>query len=125
MTISVNGTPSASDDRCEGSVCVLGPGPYLEVTVAPGAEAIEMAGAQLSRHDRDAVEPAIDEVRTAGAANVVVSRTTAPSIAVIDDDVLEVRGPDVHPVDSHGGGDSMTGALATAQRGRRLGLVAD
>lgn len=43
-----------------------------------------------------------------------MSRSRAPSIAAIDDDLWELRGPDVEPVDSHGGGDSMTGALATA-----------
>ena len=68
----------------------------------------------LSGEERDDILRAIDDVRAAGAANVVVSRSRAPSVAAIDEDLWEVRGPDVEPVDSHGGGDSMTGAFATA-----------
>ena len=95
-------------------------GPPLDAVLAGGVDVLKVSDDQLRRdgylsgEDRDDVRRAIDKVRTAGASNVVVSRSRAPSIAAIDDAILELRGPDVDPVDSHGGGDSMTGALATA-----------
>jgi 1-phosphofructokinase len=95
-------------------------GDTLAAALAGGIDLLKVSDDQLrkdgylSGEDRDDILRAIDDVRQAGASNVVVSRSRAPTVAAIDDDLWELRGPDVEPVDSHGGGDSMTGALATA-----------
>lgn len=95
-------------------------GDALSAALAGGVDLLKVSDDQLRRdghlsgENREDILHAIEDVRRAGAANVVVSRSRAPSIAAIDDQLWELRGPDVDPIDSHGGGDSMTGALATA-----------
>lgn len=47
-----------------------------------------------------------------GAEHVVVSRADQPTFALLDGELLEVRGPDMQRVDHRGAGDSMTAGLA-------------
>lgn len=111
----------AEDVRRNGVTVVADlSGDTLAAALDGGVDVLKVSDDQLRKDgyltgdDRDDVRKAIATVREAGAADVVVSRTDAPSIAMIDGELLELSGPDVDPVDSHGGGDSMTGALATA-----------
>jgi 1-phosphofructokinase len=95
-------------------------GDLLRAALSGGVDLLKISDVQLrddgylSGDDADDVLQAIDRLKDEGAAQVVVSRGDAPSIAAFDGDIFEVKGPEIDPVDAHGGGDSMTGALATA-----------
>ncbi len=55
---------------------------------------------------------AMHQLRKDGAEAVVVSRAAQPALALVDDEVLEVRMPPLEPADPRGAGDSMTAGLA-------------
>ena len=48
-----------------------------------------------------------------GARHVVVSRAHEPTLALIDDRLVEVAGPSFQALDHHGGGNSMTAREAS------------
>lgn len=54
------------------------------------------------------------ELRERGVRNVVISRGHEPVLACLEGEWLEVEPPKVQAVETRGGGDSMTGALAYA-----------
>jgi 1-phosphofructokinase len=61
---------------------------------------------------------AMRSLRKDGAGLVVVSRAAEPALALVDDDVFAVRGPELEPTEPKGAGDSMTaGMVATLARG--------
>lgn len=61
---------------------------------------------------------AMHELRNQGAGTVVVSRADHPTLALVGDQVLAVRAPQLRPAESKGAGDSMTaGMVATLARG--------
>jgi 1-phosphofructokinase len=60
---------------------------------------------------------AIEQLHAAGAANVLVSRGPAPALASVDDELLQVIGPQFSALDHHGAGDSMFAAAGYALGG--------
>ena len=61
---------------------------------------------------------AMRSLRKDGAGMVVVSRAADPALALVDDDVLAVRAPELEPTEPKGAGDSMTaGIVATLASG--------
>ncbi|MFC7546121.1 1-phosphofructokinase family hexose kinase [Plantactinospora sp. GCM10030261] len=65
-------------------------------------------------HDDSAEEltRAMREMAGRGARTVVVSRAGEPALALIEDEVLEVRMPKLEAADPRGAGDSMTAGVA-------------
>lgn len=70
-------------------------------------------------------------LRDAGAANVVLSRSDQPALALVDDEVLMIHPPRLETIDTKGAGDSMTAGIAVAlargediRTGLRLGAAA-
>jgi 1-phosphofructokinase len=72
------------------------------------------AGGWLKKRSVDGVVNAIARLQKEGAVNVVVSRRSKPTIASMDGVLYLVKAPPVEIVDSRGGGDAMTAALAVA-----------
>jgi 1-phosphofructokinase len=69
------------------------------------------------RADDDSVRALTKAARAivdGGVELVVVSRAAEPTLAVCGDAELLVRGPSLEPVDTRGGGDSMTAGIAAA-----------
>jgi 1-phosphofructokinase len=68
----------------------------------------------LTGDDDAAVVDALERLVERGAANVVVSRSTEPSLAHFGGQVYRCEVPMLSTADHRGSGDSMTGALAVA-----------
>jgi 1-phosphofructokinase len=64
--------------------------------------------------DEAALFAAAEQLRAAGAKDVVVSHADQPTIALLGGDALRAEGPRVDAREPRGAGDSMTAALATA-----------
>jgi 1-phosphofructokinase len=99
-------------------------GDYLTAVLEGGPALIKVAHDELIASGRAAGEEprdlvaAMRELRSAGAAAVVVSRAAEPALALLGDDLLEVLMPRLEAADSRGAGDSMTaGAVAVLARG--------
>ncbi|OLF15500.1 phosphofructokinase [Actinophytocola xanthii] len=54
------------------------------------------------------------EIAETGVGLVVVSRAADPTLAVFDGEAVTMRAPSFEPVDTRGGGDSMTAGIAAA-----------
>lgn len=64
--------------------------------------------------DDAALVDAMDRLRQRGAAVVVVSRATAPTLVLADDGLRRVHVPTLQAADARGSGDAMTAALVAA-----------
>ena len=61
-------------------------------------------------------------LRAEGADTVIVSRAAEPALALVHDDVPEIRIPHLEPAETSGAGDSMTaGVVASLVAGRDIG----
>jgi 1-phosphofructokinase len=92
-------------------------GTALEGAIAGGVDVLKLSDEELVavRSLPGAalpdLEPAAQELRRAGAENVVVTRGELGALVVTGNDVLELRGPRFTALDPHGTGDSMFAAL--------------
>lgn len=90
----------------------------LDAALEGGVTFLKVAHDELIEDGRAAggepgqLVPAMRELRSAGAEVVVVSRGAEPALAWLPEGLHEVRSPSLHPVDTRGSGDSMTGAVA-------------
>ena len=101
--LSGNGRRVAADLSGEHLAAVVQGKPYfVKVSHSElGADAGDTAG----------LTEALWRLRADGAGAVVVSRAELPALALVKDDVLEVRMPRLEVADSRGAGDSMTAAV--------------
>jgi 1-phosphofructokinase len=102
-------------------------GDQLTAAVEGGLDILKVSHQELmdgGRADDDTEEAllaAMRELRADGASNVVVSRADKPTLAMLENRVLEVVVPLLQPADPRGGGDSMTAGLAVSMaRGEDL-----
>ncbi len=95
-------------------------GDQLRAALEGGVDVLKVSHDQLMENgritddDQDRVLEAMSQLRADGAVNVVVSRADQPTLALVDDTTVKVIVPPLQPVDTRGGGDSMTAGLATA-----------
>jgi 1-phosphofructokinase len=109
-----NGTPIAADLAGEHLNAVLEAKPtFIKVSDE------ELADDELAdKNDEASIVKAAQLLRDRGAEAVVVSRAEKPAIAVVDDEVYQVRIPKLTVRDEHGAGDSMTaGVVAVLAQG--------
>ena len=75
-------------------------------------EELESDGLVKDGADVGAVIEAMRRLRKDGCRDIVVSRAEDGPVALLGEELVEVRGPRLEAVDHRGAGDSMTGALA-------------
>jgi 1-phosphofructokinase len=80
-------------------------GEHLEAVLEGDPEFVK-----VSHEDVDDPRAALRQLREAGAGTVVISRAEKPALALVDDDVLEVRMPQLSTAEHRGAGDAMTAA---------------
>ncbi len=118
----------AEDVRANGTMVVADlSGDQLSAALEGGVDVLKVSDEQLmkdGRIDDDEEEDLLEAMRQLqadGAVNVVVSRGELPTLAMFDDTTFEVLVPPLQPVDTRGGGDSMTAGLTVAlARGQGL-----
>lgn len=109
----------ASDLSANGS-CVVADlsGDHLSAVLAGGVRFLkvsheELIGAGRARDDSvDELVGALRTLRDDGAGAIVISRAGEPALAMIDDEVYEVRVPPLQVAEHRGAGDSMTAGVA-------------
>jgi 1-phosphofructokinase len=94
-------------------------GAPLEALIQGGIDLLkishdELEASRLADGSDESIRRAIDRLRAAGVADVVVSRAEHPSMAAIGDEWYEVSTPQLEVVEARGSGDSMTAGLAVA-----------
>lgn len=96
-------------------------GERLEAVLAGSPQLIKVSHEELLDDGRAPSDDAGDLVkamhtlRKEGAETVVVSRSgSAPALALLEDDVLEICMPSLEPADPAGAGDSMTAGMVAA-----------
>jgi 1-phosphofructokinase len=110
-------------DLTAASVAVVADlsGSQLRSAVSAGIPTLKVSDEEIveAGYARDAsVElllVAIDALQDEGAADVIVSRSDAPTLARVGSRLLEVQAPHLQVVDHRGAGDSMTAGLAVAK----------
>ncbi len=115
----------ATDLQANGcTVAVDLSGERLEAALAGKPSLVKVSHEELladGRADSDKPADLIKAMRTLhkdGAGIVVASRAAEPALAMIDDEIVAVRVPDLEPAEPKGAGDSMTaGIVATLARG--------
>jgi 1-phosphofructokinase len=105
-----NGVAVVADLSGVALKAVKGGATFLKVS---HTELIE-AGCCAGEDRAQVVEGARRLKERSGARHVVVSRAHEPTLALVDDRLVEVAGPSFQALDHHGGGDSMTAGLAVA-----------
>ena len=114
MDLVANGCKVAVDLAGERLAAALAGQPSL---VKVSHEELLAEGRADSDEAADLIS-AMRSLRKDGAGIVVVSRAAEPALALVDDDVLAVRLPELEPAEPKGAGDSMTaGMVATLARG--------
>jgi 1-phosphofructokinase len=110
----------ASDLRANAVTVVADlSGAALVAALAGGVDLLKishqqlLAGGYATTEDRDNLIAGMQELHKGGAECVIVSRAELPTLALLDDRVIEVHGPRLEPVEPRGGGDSMTAGVAT------------
>lgn len=111
----------AEDVRANGATVVADlSGDQLSAALEGGIDVLKVSHEQLRKDERiddddeEQLLKAMRQLRADGAVNVVVSRADRPTLAIVDDTPVEVAVPPLQPVDTRGGGDSMTAGLAAA-----------
>jgi 1-phosphofructokinase len=106
-------------------------GERLDAVLAGGPAVLKVSHEELIEDERAASDDAADlvaamrQLRSEGAATVIVSRAADPALALpadgdadADGDVLEIHVPPLEPAETRGAGDSMTaGVIASLVRG--------
>jgi 1-phosphofructokinase len=112
--LTANGCRVAADLRGERLDAVLEGAPFL---VKVSHEEL-LADGRVESTEPKALVTAMRELREQGAGTVIVSRAADPTLALVGEEVLEVRAPMLHPAEPKGAGDSLTaGTLAGLVRG--------
>ncbi|HXV93173.1 MAG TPA: PfkB family carbohydrate kinase [Pseudonocardia sp.] len=115
--LGANGCRVAADLAGERLDAVVEGRPFL---VKVSHEELIADGRAKSEEPADLVA-AMRTLREEGADTVVVSRAGAGILALVEDEVLEVRSPSLRPAESKGAGDSMTaGMVAAVAAGRSV-----
>ncbi len=111
----------AEDVRANGTKVVADlSGDQLRAALEGGVDVLRVSHEQLMKDERiddddeEQLLTAMHQLRADGAVNVVVSRADRPTLAMVHDTTVEVVVPPLQPVDTRGGGDSMTAGLAAA-----------
>ncbi len=112
--LAANGCRVAADLAGDRLDAVLQGGPFL----------VKVSHEELLEDGRaDSTEPealvaAMHELREQGAGSVVVTRAADNTLALVEDEVLEIQVPRLHPAEPKGAGDSLTaGTVAALVRG--------
>ncbi|MDQ0365118.1 PfkB family carbohydrate kinase [Catenuloplanes indicus] len=93
-------------------------GDQLSAVLAGGVAVLKVSHEELIDAGRaeddsvDALTAAAYRLREEGAAAVMIGHADQPGPALLDDEVLKVRVPQLQVVDHHGAGDSMTAGIA-------------
>jgi 1-phosphofructokinase len=93
-------------------------GDRLRAVLEGGVDVLKVSDEELRRDgwtrgdELDDLLPAVEQLRAAGASDVVVSRAEQPTIATAGDRLVSVEPPVFEPVDVRGGGDSLTAGIA-------------
>ncbi|MCH6471777.1 PfkB family carbohydrate kinase [Sinomonas terrae] len=111
----------ASDLRSGGCRVIADlSGDRLEAAISGGLELVKvahnemMASGRAESDDPDELVRAMRSMAADGAKAVVLTRGAQPALFLDEDNVSEIRVPELQVVDEHGAGDSMTGAIAAA-----------
>src|SRR5918992_4549333 len=92
-------------------------GPALTSALDGGVDLLHISerelGEQVDRplSERQETIAAVEQLRDAGASNVIVTRGSEPALALLDDRLVEVRGPVFEDRERRGPGDSMFAAV--------------
>jgi 1-phosphofructokinase len=118
----------ATDLRHNGVMVVADlSGAPLAAALAGGIDVLKMSHEELLDErrihalDRSQVITAMRTLNDEGARAVIITCADLPTLALIDDDVVEVTAPRLEPLDTRGAGDSVTaGITAALARGEDL-----
>jgi 1-phosphofructokinase len=112
--LTANGCRVAADLAGERLDAVLLGKPFL---VKVSHEELVADGRARGDSPDELVE-AMRALRSEGAGTVLVSRASEPALALVEDEVLEIRVPPLQPAETSGAGDSMmAGTVASLAKG--------